>query len=176
MPQLIALVNPNDEIIGYDNKTVVHQKGLLHRAFSILIFNSKGEMLLQRRALSKYHSPGLWTNTCCSHLPKGLEMESIIHERLQEEMGFDSELKHTLAFHYQVNFGDGMIENEIDHIYIGFFNGNPIPNPTEVCEWAWRTKDYVLEEVKNKPEKYTYWFKNILENYFDSIEEKLKGC
>lgn len=173
MKQHIALVDNEDNVIGYEEKYLVHCKGLLHRAFSIIVFNSNGEMLLQRRALNKYHSPGLWTNTCCSHLPEGNNMKSYIHERLQDEMGFDCELKFVLTFHYQVDFGDGMIENEIDHIYIGFFDGNPNPNPLEVCEWMWVKEADVLTDIKSKPEKYTYWFKNILENHFEVIKEKL---
>lgn len=176
MDQVIALVDTNDNIIGYEEKHLVHSKGLLHRAFSILVFNSKGELLLQRRAMDKYHSAGLWTNTCCSHLPKSIFFEQFIHERLNYEMGFDCELRFFTKFHYLVDFGDGMIENEIDHIYVGYFNGTPKPNHDEVCEWAWISKESILEDIEQQPEKYTYWFKNILKNHLDLMKFNSEGC
>jgi len=166
----IALVDTNDNVIGYEEKHLTHSKGLLHRAFSVLVFNSKGELLLQRRALNKYHSAGLWTNTCCSHMPQGVAWEQFIHTRLFEEMGFDCDLKFETKFHYQVDFGDGMIENEIDHIYVGYFDGTPKPNPDEVCEWAWVGLDFMLEDIEHQPEKYTYWFKNIINNQLDLMK------
>ena len=103
-------------------------------------------------------------------------MESFIHERLLDEMGFDCTLKFVSSFHYQVDFGDGMMENEIDHIYIGFFDGNPSPNSVEVFEYDWCREEFLIEEIKSKPEKYTYWFKNILENHFNIIKNNLEGC
>ena len=173
MEQYIALVDSSDKVIGFEEKHLVHSKGLLHRAFSIIVFNRKGELLLQRRSLDKYHSSGLWTNTCCSHLPKDSEMDRFIHERLLEEMGFDCDLTFVTKFHYQVDFGDGMTENEIDHIFIGRFEGNPSPNPLEVCEWKWVNEDWLREELRNQSVKYTYWFRNILENHFDEIKMNL---
>lgn len=173
MEQLIALVDSDDNIIGYQEKYLVHSKGLLHRAFSILVFNSKREILLQQRANDKYHSAGLWTNTCCSHLPQNHNMESFIHERLIGEMGFDCELKFVSSFHYQVTLNDGMTENEIDHIYIGFFEGMPSPNSEEVSNWKWCNTDDLRKEIQSNPEKYTYWFKNILENHFELVKNQL---
>lgn len=171
MSQLIALVNQNDEVIGYDHKLVVHQKGLLHRAFSIFVFNSKREILLQRRALEKYHSAGLWTNTCCSHLPKGFQMESFIHQRLKEEMGFDCNLKYVETFKYYVDFQNGMIENEVDHIYFGLFEGEPSPDPAEVFEWRWVGINELKLDIRSNPGLYTYWFQFIVENHFDFIQK-----
>ena len=169
--QNIALVDSNDNVIGYEEKHLVHSKGLLHRAFSIIVFNPKGELLLQRRALDKYHSAGLWTNTCCSHLPEDAVMEEYIHNRLLYEMGFDCELRFATKFHYHVDFGNGMIENEIDYVYTGIYDGSPTPNPKEVCNWAWLEGDFILKDIVIQPEKYTYWFKNILENHFDLIKK-----
>lgn len=165
MENLIALVDINDKVIGYDDKMDVHRKGLLHRAFSVVVFNGQGQILLQQRALSKYHSAGLWTNTCCSHLPKGVEMEPFVHQRLVEEMGFDCEFRFVKTFHYRIDFQDGMIENELDHVYVGRFDSSPSPNPTEVCNWKWVNLDDVFSDIKSNPNKYTYWFKFMLENH-----------
>lgn len=173
MKQLIALVDKNDVIVGYEEKQIVHSKGLLHRAFSIIIVNSKGEFLLQRRAMGKYHSAGLWTNACCSHLPKGLELESFAHQRLKEEMGFDCELKYVETFRYRVEFEDGMIENEIDHIYFGVFNDDPQPDPTEVYGWKWVGVDEAREGIRVTPDLYTYWFRFIVEHHLDAIRNLL---
>ncbi len=171
MDNLIALVDINDKVIGFDDKLEVHRKGLLHRAFSIIVVNSKKELLLQRRALSKYHSPGLWTNTCCSHQPKGFEMEPYAHQRLAEEMGFDCGFQFVNSFHYRIDFKDGMIENEIDHIYFGVFDGNPKPNPAEVSDWKWIGVDDVKKDLLENPTIYTYWFRFIIENHFDIFEK-----
>jgi len=154
--QYIALVDSRDKIIGFEEKHLAHSKGLLHRAFSIIVFNRKGELLLQRRSLDKYHSSGLWANTCCSHLPKDSVMDEFIHKRLLDEMGFDCNLTFVTKFHYQVDFGDGMTENEIDHVFIGRFDGNLCTNPREVSDWKWVNEDWLIEEVKNKPVNYTY--------------------
>lgn len=171
MDNLIALVDINDKIIGFDDKLDVHRKGLLHRAFSIIVVNSRNELLLQRRSMNKYHSAGLWTNTCCSHLPKGFEMQQYAHQRLEEEMGFDCDLKYTKTFHYSVDFKDGMIENEIDHIYVGVFDANPVPNPNEVSEYKWVGIEELRDDIQANPQLYTYWFRFIIENHFDSIEK-----
>jgi isopentenyl-diphosphate Delta-isomerase len=176
LEQQIAIVNISDEIVGYEEKQLVHTKGLLHRAFSVFIINSKRELLLQRRAEEKYHSAGLWTNTCCSHLPKGFEMKSYAHQRLMEEMGFGCELKYVETFHYSVDFHDGMIENEIDHIYFGVFDGDPNPDPTEVYDWRWNDINIVKDDVRLHPELYTYWFKYIIKNHLEPIEKLIQGC
>jgi isopentenyl-diphosphate delta-isomerase len=171
--QLIALVNIDDVVIGYEEKQLVHSKGLLHRAFSIIIVNTKGELLLQRRAIEKYHSAGLWTNTCCSHLPKGFDLKPYAHQRLKEEMGFDCDLKYVETFHYKVDFQDGMIENEIDHIYLGVFNDNPQPDPNEVYDWKWIGIDEVKVDIVRNPDIYTYWFRFIVENHLGAIRKLL---
>ncbi|MCF0206095.1 MAG: isopentenyl-diphosphate Delta-isomerase [Bacteroidales bacterium] len=160
----IALVNEDDKIIGYESKALVHQQGLLHRAFSILVFNSDGRLLLQRRAVGKYHSGGLWTNTCCSHLVEGEEMISYAHNRLQFEMGFDCELKHCFSFHYTTNFPNGCTENEIDYVMIGKWDGTPLPCEDEVCDFRWVTMQDLLQEIENSPDDFTFWFKIILQH------------
>lgn len=175
MDNLIALVNPNDEVIGFSDKNSVHIAGELHRAFSIFVFNSKGELMLHKRALDKYHSPGLWTNTCCSHLPKGMKMEEASHTRLFEEMGFDTEMQYVTKFHYRVEFGNGLIENEIDYIYIGLYNENPNPNPTEVAEYKWMALHDVSKDIDLNPDNYTYWVKHIFKNHLSELQAALRA-
>ncbi len=169
MSSLIALVDEQDNITGFSDKTEVHQKGLLHRAFSIIIFNSKGEMLLQQRALSKYHSAGLWTNACCSHLTTDTEMDIIIHDRLINEMGFDCHLEQIFKFQYHVNFDNGLTENEIDWVYRGIFEGTPNPNPDEVQSYRWINMVELVKEINHSPEKFTYWFKYIISNHLNHL-------
>lgn len=174
MNNLIAKVNENDEVIGFGEKQHVHIKGILHRAFSVFVFNAKGELLIHRRADEKYHSPSLWTNTCCSHLPQGLEMEEAVHARLNDEMGFDTPLSYIKKFHYKIEFDNGLTENEIDHLYIGFYNQNPKPNPEEVSDYAWINTEALKRDINENPDNYTYWLKHIMANYFDDIENALQ--
>lgn len=159
----IALIDKNDNIIGYEEKLKVHQEGLLHRAFSIIIFNSKGEMLIHQRALDKYHSANLWTNACCSHLAENESMDKYIHKRLIEEMGFDCELDYLMKFNYRVELENNLIENETDYIYKGLYDGIVSPNPSEVRNWKWTTMKELNKEVKANPDNFTHWFKIILE-------------
>lgn len=158
----IELVNENDTVIGAEEKLLVHQKGLLHRAFSILVFNEKSELLIHQRALHKYHSGGLWTNTCCGHPNAGELMETAVHRRLSEEMGFDCPLEMKFKFHYTTEFGNGLIENEIDHVYIGNYNGTFVVNPEEVATFRWIPLNELMEDVEKNPEIYTFWFREIL--------------
>lgn len=166
MNNKIALVNQNDEVTGYEDKQIVHLDGLLHRAFSIVVYNPSGEILLQRRAPEKYHSGGLWTNTCCSHLVETLDFEEYVHQRLIFEMGFDCELTYHSKFHYKVKFDSGLFENEIDHLYIGKWNGTPNPNREEVSEWKWENPEIIIKNIDSNPENYTYWFKEIMRILF----------
>ena len=159
----IALVNDNDIVIGYDDKLEVHKKGLLHRAFSVFIINNKNEMMLQRRSFQKYHSGGLWTNACCSHMLLGEEFAESIHSRLHEEMGFDCELEHVFNFRYKTTFDNGLTENELDHVYIGQFCGEPIPNKDEVCDWKWMRFEDITNDLVANEELYTVWFKIAFE-------------
>ncbi|MFZ5955496.1 MAG: isopentenyl-diphosphate Delta-isomerase [Nanoarchaeota archaeon] len=161
MSQLI-LVNEKDEAIGECEKIEIHKKGLLHRAFSIFIFNSNGKMLLQKRAKEKYHSGGLWTNACCGH-PINENLLDCAKKRLKEELGFDCELKEIFNFHYMIKFENGLIENEIDHVLVGFFDGKLILNKLEAEDYKWITLKELSKDVSKFPEKYSHWFKLILE-------------
>lgn len=168
---LITLVDRNDKVVGFDEKHKVHRNGTLHRAFSIFVVNDNGELMIHRRALDKYHSPGLWTNTCCSHLPKGMEMEQAVHQRLVEEMGFDTDLLFVTSFHYTIEFDNGLIENEIDHIYVGLYNDSPVPNPIEVADFAWVSLEDLERDVLENPSQYTYWLKHIVYNHFQEVKQ-----
>jgi len=166
----VQLVNPNDEPIGSMEKLEAHQKGLLHRAISVLIFNSKGEMLLQRRALKKYHSPGLWTNTCCSHQRMGETNLEAGARRLQEEMGFETPLEELFSFIYKAPFDNGLTEHELDHVLLGHHNAVPEINTEEVASWKWMDLDQVAKEIITMPDQYTVWFKIIFDRFYKHIK------
>ncbi len=167
----VILVNEKDEPIGLMPKMEAHEKGVLHRAFSVFVFNDKNELMLQQRALSKYHSPGLWTNTCCSHQREGESNIEAGKRRLQEEMGFTTNLKDTMAFIYKAPFDNGLTEHEFDHILVGNFNDLPDLNPEEVSAWKWMKLEEVQKDMKNHPERYTEWFKIIFDKYYQSIQQ-----
>lgn len=166
----VILVDLNDEPIGLMPKMEAHEKGLLHRAFSVFIFNEKNELMLQQRALSKYHSPGLWTNTCCSHQREGESNIEAGKRRLQEEMGFTTGLKDTISFIYKAPFDNGLTEHEFDHILVGNFDGEPLLNPEEAEAWKWMDLGDVAKDMQDNPSVYTEWFKIIFEKYYQSIE------
>lgn len=157
----VILVNPQDEEIGTMEKLEAHKKGLLHRAFSILIFNSDGEMLLQRRAATKYHSGGLWTNACCSHPLPGESFESATRRKLFQEMGINVDLTFGFSFIYKAILGD-LIEHEIDHVFIGTFDGIPDLNPEEADAFKFLSLDNLRKDIYINPDDYTAWFKIIL--------------
>ena len=157
--EYVVLVNDNDMPLGTMEKMEAHERGKLHRAFSVFVFNTKGEMLLQKRADSKYHSPGLWTNTVCSHPRPGEKNEEAAHRRLMEEMGFDCDLKELFSFKYKANVGQGLTEHEYDHVFIGTSDEKPNPNPEEVSDWKYMTLEDVLADIKKNPKDYTEWFK-----------------
>ncbi|MDC7996327.1 isopentenyl-diphosphate Delta-isomerase [Altibacter sp. HG106] len=161
----VILVNDRDEPIGLMGKQEAHVKGLLHRAFSVFVFNDKNELMLQQRATHKYHSPGLWTNTCCSHQREGEANVSAGKRRLQEEMGFSTELKETTSFIYKAPFDNGLTEHEYDHILVGSYNEAPQINPEEVADWKWESLDQIEADMKEHPERYTTWFKIIFEKF-----------
>ncbi|NLR58971.1 isopentenyl-diphosphate Delta-isomerase [Chitinophaga polysaccharea] len=158
----VILVNEKDEAIGTMEKMEAHQKGVLHRAFSVFIINDAGELLLQRRALEKYHSAGLWTNACCSHQFPGETTAAAAHRRLQEEMGFDCELHEIFAFTYKSEFDNGLTEHEFDHVLLGVYNGNISPNAAEVCDYRYLPTGQILELIKNEPDTFTIWFHKAL--------------
>ena len=165
----VILVNENDEQIGLMPKMEAHEKALLHRAFSVFVFNNKNELMLQQRALDKYHSPGLWTNTCCSHQREGESNIQAGMRRLQEEMGFVVDLQESISFIYKAPFDNGLTEHEYDHIVIGKYNEMPNINPKEVADWKWMSlKDVKIDMVKN-PQLYTEWFKIIFEKFYQHI-------
>jgi len=165
----VVLVNEQDEQIGVMPKMEAHEKAVLHRAFSVFIFNDKGELMLQQRALHKYHSPGLWTNTCCSHQREGESNIAAGLRRLQEEMGFTTPLKETTWFIYKAAFDNGLTEHELDHILVGNFNGVPIVNKDEVASWKWMGLEEVKNDISQNPDIYTAWFKIIFEKYYNHI-------
>jgi isopentenyl-diphosphate Delta-isomerase len=155
----VILVNSDDEAIGVMDKMEAHEKGLLHRAFSIFIFNSNGEMLLQQRALEKYHSAGLWTNACCSHPMPGEATPDAAHRRLMEEMGFETALEETFSFIYKTSFENGLTEHEVDHVFIGHYDNDIFTNPEEVAGYAFHPMDFIRQSIAEKPHLYTSWFK-----------------
>lgn len=155
----VILVDEEDRAIGAAEKLLTHREGKLHRAFSIFVFNSNGELLLQKRARTKYHSGGLWSNTCCSHPRPGESIHEAAHRRLQEEMGFDCDLKGILSFTYKVQFDNGLFEHEYDHVFVGQYDGEPAPNPEEIDDWKWVNFEELQEDIQNNPDRYTYWLK-----------------
>jgi len=170
--ELVILVNEKDEQIGLMPKMEAHEKAVLHRAFSVFIFNDKNELLLQQRAAEKYHSPLLWTNTCCSHQRNGEANIEAGQRRLQEEMGFNCELKEVTSFIYKAPFDNGLTEHELDHIMIGYYNQNPLINRVEVESYKWMTLEAVKLDIEIQPNLYTEWFKIIFEKYDHFISTK----
>jgi isopentenyl-diphosphate delta-isomerase len=165
MEEQVILVDENDRAIGVGEKCRTHLEGQLHRALSVFIFNRKGELLLQKRAPTKYHSGGLWSNTCCSHPRPGEEIEAAAHRRLQEEMGFDCELKEAVSFIYKAELDHSFIEYEYDHILIGQFEGEPRLNIDEAMDWRWIDMKTLREDLQVNQEDYTYWLRFIVDNY-----------
>jgi isopentenyl-diphosphate delta-isomerase len=165
----VILVDSNDTEIGTMEKLEAHEKGLLHRAFSIFVFNDKKELLLQRRAKHKYHSAGLWTNTCCSHQAPGESTEEAGKRRLQEEMGMDCEMIPVFHFVYKAELENKLIEHELDHVMIGFSNDEPKINADEVCEYKWISLEDLLYDMKQHTENYTIWFNLIFEQHLHQI-------
>lgn len=170
--ELLILVDENDQEIGSMEKMEVHEKGLLHRAFSILIFNSKNEMLLQQRALSKYHSGGLWTNTCCSHPRKEESTLQAANRRLIEEMGFSTELEAKFSFIYLAELDKNMIEHELDHVFFGTYEGEFQFNREEVNAIRWISISDLIQEIKDSPNSFTEWFKILMNEYLDKLTLK----
>jgi isopentenyl-diphosphate delta-isomerase len=159
MEQMLILVDENDKQVGKLEKMEVHQLGLLHRAFSVFLFNTKGELLLQQRAECKYHSPSLWTNTCCSHPLDGEEMTNAIERRLNEEMGMKCAVEFAFSFKYKAEFDNGLIENEYDHVYFGVSDVLPVSNNSEVKDWKYVHLSELEKDIVLNPERYTEWLK-----------------
>ena len=167
----VILVNQNDEQIGLMNKLEAHEKAVLHRAFSVFVLNSKNELMLQQRAHHKYHSPMLWTNTCCSHQRDGETNIQAGTRRLFEEMGFKTEIKQLFHFIYKAPFDNGLTEHELDHVMIGYYNEEPKINNDEVESYKWMTIEDVKKDIKNQPEIYTIWFKIIFDEFYHFLED-----
>ncbi|MDB4851662.1 isopentenyl-diphosphate Delta-isomerase [Flavobacteriaceae bacterium] len=170
MEENVILVDVLDNQLGLMPKMEAHEKAVLHRAFSVFIFNDKGELMLQQRAAHKYHSPLLWTNTCCSHQRDGESNIEAGKRRLIEEMGFKTNLKEVFSFVYKAPFDNGLTEHELDHVMIGTFNGSPTINPDEVASYKWMTLEAVKKDIELQPNIYTAWFKIIFkESYLKLI-------
>ena len=166
----VVLVNEKDEVVGSMEKIEAHEKALLHRAFSVFVINKNNELMLQRRALGKYHSPGLWTNTCCSHPRVNETYENGAHRRLVEEMGFDCDLKDLFSFIYKAPFDNGLTEHELDHVFVGYCETEPVINTDEVDSWKWIAMDELKKDIKDNPDNYTVWFKIIFEKFAEHFD------
>lgn len=167
MSERVVLVDWLDRPVGTEEKLEAHRKGLLHRAFSVLIRNEQGDLLLQRRAGGKYHSGGLWSNTCCSHPRPEEELRSAARRRLSEEMGFETELEPAFSFVYRTELGGGLVEHEFDHVLLGRWEGVPRPDPEEVGDWRWAPVAVVRREIEQHPDRFTYWFRVIMRELDD---------
>ncbi|HLV42705.1 MAG TPA: isopentenyl-diphosphate Delta-isomerase [Brumimicrobium sp.] len=167
----VVLVDKNDQVLGTMEKLKAHEEGRLHRAFSVLIFNDKNEMLIHQRAHDKYHCGGMWTNACCSHPRLDETPKEAALRRMHEEMGFTTEIDYVGKFIYRTEFENGLIENELDHVFVGKFNGEPLPNPEEVADYKYIEIEQLKADIKVAPEKYTVWFKKIVEDYLNTLIE-----
>ncbi len=179
MTEEVIYVDEHDTEIGRGEKLEAHQKGILHRAISVFIFNSKGELMLQKRAKHKYHSGGLWTNTCCSHPRHGEDVAAAAHRRLKEEMGIIVPLRHVSHLLYRVEFDNGLTEHEYDHMFVGESDATPAINPEEAEDWKWMFPEEIKKDIATHPEQYSYWFKlaldDILKKHLDSYSSFPKG-
>lgn len=164
MEDKVILVDRNDKKIGLDGKMSAHRKGHLHRAISIFVFNRKGETMLQQRALTKYHSKGLWTNTCCSHPLDGETILHAAHRKLKQEMGFDCKMRESFSFIYKEKVGSGLTEHEFDHVLFGVYDRPPKLNPEEAKDWKWMSMKELRKDAKAHPRRYTAWLKVLLNN------------
>ncbi len=162
MKEEVILVNEQDHPVGTMEKMEAHRIGVLHRAFSVFIFNRQGEMMLQQRAFSKYHSPGLWTNACCSHPRDGETVIQAGIRRLHEEMGFTTPLEKIFDFIYKADVGQGLTEHELDHVLVGRFDDTPQLNPEEVADWKWISLEALQMKMIESPEEFTVWFRIAL--------------
>lgn len=172
MEDLVILVDQNDNQVGVMEKMQAHVEAVLHRAFSVFIFNSKGKLMLQQRAFTKYHSPGLWSNTCCSHPRPGEKTEEAAHRRMREEMGFDCDFTEAFSFVYKAPFTNELTEHEYDHVFIGISDELPVLNTDEAEAYKMVTLDDIRKEMDEDPEKFTVWFRiafDRVEDYFKAI-------
>lgn len=169
MEEQVVLVTENDEILGLMEKQQAHINGLLHRAFSVFLFNEKGEMLLQKRAATKYHSPAKWTNAVCSHPRDGESYLEAAHRRLKEELGIETELEQKFSFIYKAEVGQDLWEHELDHVFTGKYEGGYALNTAEVSEIRFISVENLNEELTQNPENFTEWFKIILKEFQERL-------
>ena len=167
----VILVNSSDEVLGTMPKMEAHKKAVLHRAFSVFILNENNQLMLQQRAAHKYHSPLLWTNTCCSHQRLHEGNTEAGRRRLREEMGFETDLTVLFSFIYKAPFDNGLTEHELDHVMLGYYSKEPKLNPEEVAAWKWMDLDVVADDLKASPESYTVWFKIVFEQFYNHIRK-----
>ena len=167
----VILVDKHDQALGEMEKMEAHEKGLLHRAFSVFLFNERNELLLQKRAKSKYHSGGLWTNTCCSHPRSGETVLEAGHRRLQEELGISADLISQFSFIYKATLDNDLIEHELDHILIGKYEADPTPNPEEVEDWKYISIKAIEEDLNLNSDHYTIWFKVVFDRVKDALSK-----
>jgi isopentenyl-diphosphate delta-isomerase len=175
MPEYVIVVDDRDREVGRAEKLLAHHEARLHRAFSVFVFDAGGRMLLQRRARDKYHSGGLWSNTCCGHPRPGESAVAGAERRLQEEMGFSCALTRACTVQYHLEVGGGLTEHEYDHVFVGVFDGSPVPDPGEVHEWRWIDRPSLREALEHRPEEFTPWFGLILERLEPSLVGGLAG-
>ncbi|NIR52744.1 isopentenyl-diphosphate Delta-isomerase [candidate division KSB1 bacterium] len=168
MDERVILVDESDRQIGVEKKLKAHREAKLHRAFSIFVFNSRDELLLQRRAFAKYHSGGLWSNTCCSHPRPSEPNEEAAHRRLREEMGIVCKLWKAFDFIYKAKMEQGLVEHELDHVFVGGYDGEVIPNPEEVMDYRWLAVPSLRKDLQESPRRYTPWFKIALDRAVES--------
>ncbi len=169
MEEMVVLINENDEVKGLMEKMQAHKTGLLHRAFSVFLFNNQGEMLLQKRAAHKYHSPNQWTNAVCSHPRDGETYKDAALRRLKEELGIEVEIDHKFFFIYKADVGDGLWEHELDHVFVGNYQGEFQLNPEEVSEVRYISQENLEKEMTENPANFTEWFKIILKEYQEHL-------
>jgi len=171
MSEQVILVDQDDKHLGIAEKMWAHRQGLLHRAFSIFVLNSYGQLLIQKRAIAKYHSGGLWTNTCCSHPRPEESIIAAADRRLKEEMGFSCELTEIFTFTYNSALDHGLIEHEYDHVLLGKFDGEPSLNPAEAEDWKWIELDKLKADLTSHPELYTFWLKDCFDKFLYHYEK-----
>ena len=167
----VVLVDSQDQVLGTMPKMEAHEKGILHRAFSVFILDLDNRILLQKRAQNKYHSPNLWTNTCCSHQRLNESSLEAGRRRLIEEMGIDLELEEIFTFKYKAPFNNGLTEHELDHVLVGYTNKTPIINPSEVSDWKWVNIDLVHKDLIVNPNDYTIWFKIVFDKFIKHVRK-----
>lgn len=175
MEEQVILVDSSDNELGVEEKMAAHRSGKLHRAISTFVFDSRGRLLLQKRAAEKYHSAGLWSNTCCSHPRPSEHQAHAARRRLGEEMGIECNLDHVFAFTYRAELDNNLLEYEFDHVFFGKFDGEPIPNAEEVEDWKWMTLPQLCQDIKDDPLRYSAWFRICINQVITVAAQGVQG-